>query len=99
MCEILKISRSSYYAWLGRKASLREKRREKLKIEITRIFEWSKKRYGSPKVTVELNSQGFKASKPFVAKLMQELGLKSIVKKNLGLPQIPNIDLQLLKII
>lgn len=42
MCGILKISRSSYYAWLGRKASLREKRREKLKIEITRIFEWSK---------------------------------------------------------
>lgn len=81
MCEILKISRSSYYAWLGRKASLREKRREKLKIEITRIFEWSKKRYGSPRVTVELNSQGLKASKPFVAKLMQELGLKSIVKK------------------
>jgi len=38
MCEILKISRSSYYVWLGRKASLQEKRREKLKIEITRIF-------------------------------------------------------------
>jgi putative transposase len=81
MCKVLKISRSGYYAWLHRKVSLREKRSEKLKIEIKRIFEWSKKRYGSPRITIELNSQGIKTSKPLVAKLMQELGLKSIVKK------------------
>lgn len=49
MCTILKISRSSYYAWLNRKVSLREKRREELKVEIKRAFELSKKRYGSPK--------------------------------------------------
>lgn len=63
MCGILKISRSSYYAWLNRKASLREKRREKLKTEIKRVFELSKKRYGSPRITFELNSQGIKVSK------------------------------------
>lgn len=81
MCTILKISRSSYYAWLNRKVSLREKRREELKAEIKRVFELSKKRYGSPRVTVELNCQGIKASRPLVAKLMRELGLRSIVKK------------------
>lgn len=77
MCGILKISRSSYYAWLNRKISLREK----LKTEIKRDFELSKKRYGSPRITFELNSQGIKVSKPLVSKLVQELGLRSIVKK------------------
>ena len=81
MCKVLKILRSGYYAWLHRKVSLREKRSEKLKIEIKRIFDWSKKRYGSPRITIELNSQVIKTLKPLVAKLMQELGLKSIVKK------------------
>lgn len=47
MCTVLKIARSSYYAWLNRKESLREKRREELKTEIKRVFELSKKRYGS----------------------------------------------------
>jgi len=81
MCTVLKIARSSYYAWLNRKESLREKRREELKTEIKRVFELSKKRYGSPRVAFELNSQGIKVSIPLVAKLMQDLGLRSIVKK------------------
>ena len=81
MCKVLKISRSSYYAWLNRKISFRELRREQLKIEITRVFLWSKKRYGSPRITAELNHQGIKVSKPLVAKLMRDLGLRSIVKK------------------
>lgn len=50
MCPILKILRSSCYAWLNRNVSLREKRREELKVEIKRVFELSKKRY----VTVAL---------------------------------------------
>jgi len=70
MCPILKILRSSCYAWLNRNVSLREKRREELKVEIKRVFELSKKRYGSPRITVELNCQGIKASRPLVAKLM-----------------------------
>lgn len=81
MCTVLKIARSSYYAWLNRKESSRKKRREELKTDIKRVFELSKKRYGSPRLTIELNSQGIKASKPLVCKLMQELGLRSIVKK------------------
>ena len=38
MCKVLKISRNGYYAWFHRKVSLREKRNEKLKIEIKQIL-------------------------------------------------------------
>ena len=38
-------------------------------------------RYGSPRITKELNVQGLKASKPLVAKLMRNESIRSIVKK------------------
>ena len=44
-------------------------------------FEKSKKRYGSPKITKVLNSQGIKVSQKRVARGMKELGLRSIIVK------------------
>lgn len=81
MCKMYKISRRGYYGWLTKSISKREERRKVLKIEIRRIYYDSKCRYGSPRITKELNQEGIKASKILVAKLMRELGLKSIVRR------------------
>ncbi len=60
--------------------SYKESNRE-LDVEIKRIFEESKRRYGSPKITEVLNKQGVKVSGKRVAKRMKLLGLRSITVK------------------
>lgn len=81
MCEVLKVSRSSFYHWKKRKPTKRSERRAVLSSEIFSIYHWSRGRYGSPRIARELEAKGMKASRPFVARLMRERGLRSIVKK------------------
>ncbi|WP_317040365.1 IS3 family transposase [Chryseobacterium sp. FP211-J200] len=45
------------------------------------IYHWSRGRYGSLRITREIEAKGMRASRPFVAKLMRERDLKSIVKE------------------
>ena len=54
---------------------------QKLDVEINKIFEESKNRYGSPKITKVLKSKGIKVSQKRVARRMKKLGLRSIVVK------------------
>ncbi len=77
MCRILEVGSSSYYKWKARPISNREIRKREIKQQITSIYFASKQRYGSPRITVELDSCGFKASRITVAKYMKELGLRS----------------------
>lgn len=81
MCNVLKISSSGYYAWLKRAPCKQVKRRELLMQKIQEIYRASRGRYGSPRITAELNAQGICASQPLTAKLMRAMHLRSIVKK------------------
>ena len=71
------MSRSGYYRWLNRKPSQRELDNKRLVAEIRDIYDGSKGRYGSPKVTKELQDRGRKVSKSRVARRMRESGLRS----------------------
>lgn len=77
----MKVSKSSYYHWLRRKPGIREKYRIQLVDHIKTIFHWSKERYGSPRITKELEMLGVKASRRLVARLMRKENLYSIVKR------------------
>lgn len=81
MCKIFKVSRSGYYEWLERKPSRRQLEIQQLKYAIQMVYKASKNRYGSPKITNELRDQGWKVSRPRVARIMRTEGLKSIVHK------------------
>lgn len=81
MCQVLKVSTSGYYKWLHKTPSKRLLRNEMVTKEIKAIYRNSKCRYGSPRITKELNMNGIKASKVLVAKLMKQEHLRSIVKK------------------
>jgi len=48
---------------------------------IKKIYELSKRTYGSPRVTIELHKRGFQASRQRVARLMKGQNLKSIIRK------------------
>jgi putative transposase len=81
MCKVLQVSCSGYYKWKGRPISKRALKKNELKQEITAIYFASKQRYGSPRITFELNSLGYKISRISVAKYMKELGLRSKLSK------------------
>ena len=81
MCNVLKLSSSGYYKWKNRPRSKRLLLKEKIKEQITSIYFLSKQRYGSPRITFELNSLGYKISQITVAKYMKELGLRSKLSK------------------
>ncbi|WP_312903152.1 IS3 family transposase [Chryseobacterium taichungense] len=81
MCQVLKLSSSSYYKWKSRPSSKKLLLKEKVKQQITSIYFSSKQRYGSPRITSELNSLGYKMSRVTVAKYMRELCLRSKLSK------------------
>jgi putative transposase len=81
MCKVLKVSTSGYYKWVHKIPSKRELRNIMLVEEIHKIYRASRCRYGSPRITKELNMQGIKVSQVLVAKLMKQEHIKSIVRK------------------
>ena len=81
MCKVLKVSRSSYYSWLIRNPSRRTIENGELVDRIKKIYELSKRTYGSPRVTIKLQAEGLHVSRPRVARLMKKQNLKSIIRK------------------
>jgi transposase-like protein len=81
MCQVFEISRSTYYDWLTGKPSRLTCENKVLKAEIIAIHQLNKGRLFSPKLTIELKDRGLQASRPRVARLMKQLGIKSIICK------------------
>ena len=99
MSEILKVSRKSYYAWLRRPLSKRKKENAYLSERIRTVYNQSKLRYGSPRITAELREEGFSCSRNRVARLMKIQGITARTKRrfrvttnsNHNLPVAPNL--------
>lgn len=77
MCRVLKVSRSSYYYWLGEPKSQRKEQTKELKAKIQTAYFNAKGRYGSPRIKEELCRTGTKVSVPTVTKYMKQMGLRS----------------------
>jgi putative transposase len=78
MCQALDVSSAGYYAWIDREPSATDKRREELAKEIRIAHADVKRRYGSPRMHVELNARGHGCSVNTVAKIMKGLGIQAI---------------------
>jgi putative transposase len=99
MCRALGVSRSGYYAWLTRKPSAAELRREELTEEIVTIHAEVKGRYGSPRIHAELVARGHECCANFVARLMRQAGIAAKTKRkfkqttdsNHAMPVAPNV--------
>jgi transposase InsO family protein len=77
MCDVLAVSRSSYYNWQCGKTVKRENRKSRMQTQIQAIYMKHKQRYGSPRIAAELTATGIAVSKQTVAKYMRALGLMS----------------------
>jgi transposase InsO family protein len=80
-CRVLAVSRSGYYAWLGRPASARARRREDLAAKIAAVHEQNRRVYGSPRVCRALNAQGESVCENTVAGIMTERQIRAKRKR------------------
>lgn len=81
MAKTFGVSRSGYYDFCKRKPSERQQENEVLLEALRRIFQTSRETYGSPRMHVELKEQGFKCSRPRVARLMRKCGLSAKMRR------------------
>ena len=93
------MSESGYHAWACRPASQAEQRRERLLAAVEEIHAEVKGRYGSPRMTAELNARGHDCTENTVAALMKAHGIKAKAVKRFvrttdsrhGLPVADNL--------
>ena len=81
MCKILRASPSGYYRWLKSPMRDREKIENALLKAIEQVFLSSKRTYGSPRITKELQARNIKCGRHKVAKIMRFNGIKAKAKR------------------
>ncbi len=81
MCKVFKVSKSRFYEAMKYLSAGRHNENRLLLVHIRRIFYKSKCTYGSPRITADLNAQGFNVSRPRVARLMKQNKLRAIHAK------------------
>lgn len=75
MCIALGVSRSGFAAFDSRPASAHGMADAKLSVEIAEIFIQKRKRYGSPRMQIELRKRGRRHSRKRIARLMRSQAL------------------------
>ena len=78
MCRVLAVSRSGYYAWLGREESRRTRANRGLVAKIRAVHTRSRKTYGAPRIWRELRKAGERCGKNRVARLMRAQGIAGV---------------------
>jgi transposase InsO family protein len=89
-CELLKVSRSAYYAARGDEPSRRAAQDAELAARVRAAHKESKGRYGSPRVHAQLRAQGLRHSRKRVARLMRVQGLQGRAAKRWKKTTIPD---------
>lgn len=81
MASILQVSKSSYYAYLHKKPSVRDLENQELLEKIQRVHRKSRHIYGSPRIHAELKREGNKCSRQRIARLMKKANIFSKIRK------------------
>jgi putative transposase len=78
MCQVLKVHRSGYYAWLQDPLSASAKANEALTLKIREFYDQSMGLYGSPRIFCDLREAGLACGENRVARLMKAAQIKSV---------------------
>jgi len=81
MCSALGVSPSGYYAWRSRPESRRAAYDRELTRVIRRLHAESDGTYGSPRLHLDLQAEGYPCGRAKVARLMRLAGLKGCPKR------------------
>src|SRR3546814_13959811 len=74
LCEIYRVTPSSFYAWRSRGVCNRTVEDETLLTKIRAIFDASESTYGAPRVHAALQQRGIRVARKRVARLMKAAG-------------------------
>lgn len=77
MCRVLNVSASGYYRWRKRDVSPQAQRRKFMEEQVMDTFATYKARYGAPRITKELNALGVSCSVNYVAKILNQRGIRA----------------------
>jgi putative transposase len=94
MCRLLRVPRSSFYAWRGKAETATAARRRELAVHVRRVFDAGRGAYGCRRVCAQLNREGMDCSVGLVADLMRELGLRACQPRAYKRTTIPGKDAQ-----
>lgn len=81
MCRVIGASRSGYYRWRRQTKGKRQKENEKILMEIRESHKNSRRAYGSPRITGDLQAKGIICGENRVARLMKINGIAGKAKK------------------
>ena len=81
LCQVLGVSQSGYFAWKDRPASRRQRDDMVMLAHVRSGFALSNGTYGSPRMTRELQDDGFAIGRRRTARLMRENGLRARQKR------------------
>lgn len=102
LCRLMGVSQSGYSAWKARPASCRQRDDLVMLAHVRSAYSLSNETYGSPRMTRELQDQGFAVGRRRVARLMRENGMHARQKRRFkkttdshhAFPVAPNIIAQ-----
>jgi len=77
LCRMLRVSRSGYYAWRQAPESPRAAENRRLDADIQRLFAEHRGRYGAPRITLDLQAEGWRVSRRRVANRMRAMGFRA----------------------
>ena len=80
-CVTLQVSRSGFYAWIGRPVSERAAENALLVAEIIKIHKQSRETYGLPRICAKLKDIGKVAGKNRVSSLMKKAGISGLIER------------------
>ena len=98
-CAILGVSQSWFYKWLNRPPTAGQRRRAELDAAVLKMFDASRRSYGSPRVHADLIEAGWTVSVNTVADSMRRQGLqgrkpkhsKGLTRQDRKAPKFPDL--------
>ncbi len=81
LCELLGVSTSGYYAWLGRPESARAVADRALTESIVEYWKRSRRSYGAPRIHADLTDEGIRVGRKRVARLMRTTRIQGITRR------------------
>ena len=100
VCWVLSVTQSGFHAWRGRPPSGRELERDRLRVDIRKVFDDQRGRYGAPRIYRVLCEQsGYTGSLNRIQSLMRAMELRAKAGKKFkvttdsahSLPIAPNL--------
>jgi len=77
----MRVCKSAYYHWLKIIKTPKRTQKSVLQQRIKEVFDENKQVYGSHRIQKVLEKEGKKYARSYIARLMQEMGLKSVLRR------------------